>query len=84
VVQEGGMSSIVYAHHRRGEPKVELAVDIADVTYELCVRHLEVVAGRRGHREPTVTLRVYAHALRRCDPPAITLGAVLAAPGSAD
>jgi len=37
VVQEGGMSSIVYAGQRRGEPKVELAVDLAEVTYELCL-----------------------------------------------
>jgi integrase len=42
---------------------------------------LAVVAGRLGHRDPTVTLRVYAHALQQRDrQAAITLGALLAPP----
>jgi len=46
---------------------------------------LAVVAGRLGHRDPTVTLRVYAHALQQRDrQAAITLGALLAPPGSAE
>ena len=39
---------------------------------------LAVVAGRLGHRDPTVTLRVYAHALQQRDRQAAsTLGALL-------
>jgi integrase len=46
---------------------------------------LAVVAGRLGHRDPTVTLRVYAHALQQRDrQAAITLGALLAPAGSAE
>jgi integrase len=42
---------------------------------------LAVVAGRLGHRDPTVTLRVYAHALQQRDrQAAITLGVLLAPP----
>jgi predicted ATPase len=37
VVQEGGMPSIVYAGRRRGEAKVELAVDLDDMSYEVCL-----------------------------------------------
>jgi integrase len=45
---------------------------------------LAVVAGRLGHRDPTVTLRVYAHALQQRDrQAAITLGALLVPSGSA-
>ncbi len=39
---------------------------------------LAVVAGRLGHRDPTITLRVYAHALEQRDrQAAVTLGALL-------
>jgi len=44
---------------------------------------LAIVAGRLGHRDPTVTLRVYSHALQQGDrQAAITLGALLASPDS--
>ncbi|MGD0594907.1 MAG: site-specific integrase [Acidimicrobiales bacterium] len=42
---------------------------------------LAVVAGRLGHRDPTITLRVYAHALEQRDRQAAnTLGALWAPP----
>jgi predicted ATPase len=37
IVQEGGMPSIVYAGRRRGEPKVELAIDLEDMSYQVCL-----------------------------------------------
>jgi len=37
VVLEGGMPSIVYAGARRGEPKVELAIDLGSMSYEVCL-----------------------------------------------
>ena len=37
VVAEGGMPSIVHAGRRTGEPKVELALDLEDMSYEVCL-----------------------------------------------
>ena len=46
---------------------------------------LAIVAGRLGHRDPTITLRVYAHALERRDRDmANSLGQALAASGEPD
>ena len=40
---------------------------------------LAIVAGRLGHRDPTITLRVYAHALVERDrQAAVTLGQLMA------
>jgi predicted ATPase len=35
VVLEGGMDSITYAGHRRGEPRLQIAADLDDMTYEI-------------------------------------------------
>lgn len=49
IVQEGGMPSVVHGGRRRGEPRIELAVDLDDMTYEVCL----VTVGRGiGGRSP--------------------------------
>ncbi len=51
-----------------------VATTLLDAGYSLAV-----VAARLGHRDPTITLRVYAHALEQRDrQAAITLGSLLA------
>jgi integrase len=51
-----------------------VATALLDAGYDLAV-----VAGRLGHRDPTITLRVYAHALEQRDRQAAnTLGALFA------
>jgi predicted ATPase len=35
IAQEGGMPSIVHGGRRKGEPKVELAIDLGDMSYEI-------------------------------------------------
>lgn len=52
VVQEGGMQSIVHAGRRRGEPKVELAVDFDDMSYEVCLA--TVGPGASFPRDPVI------------------------------
>jgi predicted ATPase len=37
---EGGMPSILWAGRRKGEPKVELSVQLDDLTYEICLATL--------------------------------------------
>lgn len=37
IAHEGGMPSVVYGCRRKGEPKVELAIDLEDVSYEICL-----------------------------------------------
>lgn len=48
IVQEGGMPSIVHAGRRRGEPKVELAIDLEDMSYLVCLATVGSGAGGPG------------------------------------
>lgn len=52
IVSEGGMPSIVYAGRRSGELKVELAIDLDDMSYEVCL----ATVGRGGGfpRDPVI------------------------------
>lgn len=40
IASEGGMPSVLWAGDRRGEPKIELSVQLEDLTYEICLATL--------------------------------------------
>jgi predicted ATPase len=63
IVEEGGMPSIVYPGQRRGEPKVEIAVDLEDVSYLVCIA--TVGSGAEGPGAGAVCRSTIAHGTQR-------------------